>query len=178
MKTLMHYPPRTALEVFKMLPEGTLAEVIDNQIYMAASPFYKHQKLVKALTRKLSETIEDKGVGEVCISPFDVSLDEESNAVQPDIIIVLEENKQIIDREGHIHGVPDVLIEILSTGNEDHDRVRKKALYEKFGVKEYWVIDPETRLAQIYQLSKGKYKLASEKAGKIESSLLDIQLTF
>jgi Uma2 family endonuclease len=178
MKTLTDRPPRSPMELFKILPEGTLAEVINNQIYMAASPFYKHQKLVKALSRKLSELIEDKGTGEICLSPFDVFLDEKSNAVQPDIIIVLEANKKIIDPNGHIHGVPDILVEILSSGNEDHDLVRKKILYEKFRVQEYWVIDPETKHALVYQWSHSGYKPVSDETGKIRSSLLSLEFNF
>jgi Uma2 family endonuclease len=176
--TVIEHPPRTAMEVFKILPEGTLAEVIDNQIYMATSPFYKHQKLIKTLSRKLLELVEDKEVGEICISPLDVFLDEKSNAVQPDIIIVLEANKNIIDPDGHIHGAPDVLVEILSTGNEYHDIVRKKNLYEKFGVKEYWVIDPTTKVSQVFQWSSEGYNLVSEQTAKINSPLLKINFGF
>ena len=60
--TIIESPPRTAMDVFRILPEGTLAEVIENQIYMAASPFYKHQKLIKTLSRKLLELVEDKAL--------------------------------------------------------------------------------------------------------------------
>lgn len=60
--------------------------------------------------------------------PFDVYLDEQSNAVQPDIIVVLNENKKIIDPNGHIHGVPDLLVEILSPGNRGFDLIGKRSL--------------------------------------------------
>jgi Uma2 family endonuclease len=176
--TVIEHPPRTAMEVFKILPEGTLAEVIDNQIYMAASPFYKHQKLIKTISRKLQELVEDRGLGEICISPLDVFLDETSNAVQPDLIIVLEANKNIIDPNGHIHGVPDVLVEILSTGNEYHDNVRKKNLYEKFGVKEYWVIEPSAKVSQVFQWNSKGYILVSEQTAVIKSPLLEINFGF
>lgn len=178
MNMAIEHPPRTAMEVFKILPEGTLAEVIDNQIYMAASPFYKHQQLIKTIVRKLSELIEDKGIGEICLSPLDVFLDEQSNAVQPDIIIVLEANKKIIDPNGHIHGVPDVLVEILSAGNEYHDMVRKKNLYERFGVKEYWVVDPTTKVCQVFQWSSRGFQTVSEQVNRIQSQLLNINFIF
>ncbi len=65
--------------------------------------------------------------------PFDVYLDEEYTAVQPEIIVILKENEGIINN--HTYGVPDILIEVLSEGNRDHDLVTKKELYQKFGVK-------------------------------------------
>jgi Uma2 family endonuclease len=104
MKSRIESPPRSMMEVYKNLPEGTL----------------------------------------------------ERNAVQPDIIVVLKKNEKIINKRGHIHGVPDLLVEILSEGNEEHDLVRKKKLYERFGVKEYWVIDPESKVDTVFSLSSGQ----------------------
>jgi Uma2 family endonuclease len=178
MKTLMESPPRTIMEVYKSLPEGTLAELIDNNLYMSPSPLASHQKTLQRIFRKLSEEIEDTGRGEIYIAPFDVYLDEDQNAVQPDIIVVLKANEGIIDRKGHIHGVPDLLIEILSPGNKDHDQIRKKELYERFGVKEYWMVDPETKTVTGYSLQSGKYAWLSEETGKINSRLLGVELIF
>lgn len=113
----------------------------------------------------------------VYISPLDVFLDETNNAVQPDIIVVLNQNKRInIDDDGHIHGVPDMIVEVLSPGNKDHDLIRKKDLYERFGVKEYWAVDPETRLALGYMLEKNLYKQTGEDIGLIRSPLLGIEI--
>jgi Uma2 family endonuclease len=75
---------------------------------------------------------EEKKAGEVYTAPFDAYLDEHSNAVQPDIVFVSAAKLSIIDR--YIHGVP------------DHDRIRKKALYERFGVSEYWIVDAATKM--------------------------------
>ncbi len=73
---------------------------------------------------------------------MDVYLNETSNAVQPDLVIVLKEQSNIIYPDGHIHGVPAILIEILLKGNNDHDLIRKKDLYERIGVQEYHAVDP------------------------------------
>lgn len=175
-ETLIETPPRTIMEVYKNLPEGTLAELIDNVIYMSPSPIYKHQSVLQAIFRKLCDEITDKQKGEVIIAPFDVYLDEVSNAVQPDIVVILEGTKGL-DPTGHFHGVPDLLIEILS-GNKSHDLVKKKELYERFGVKEYWVINPEIRLAQGFQWKNGKYVSLNDQNGKIESPLLGVTVSF
>lgn len=165
-------PPRTAMEVFKLLPEGSLAEVIENNLYMSPTPIAPHQRMVRKLLVKLDAWIEEGNLGEVFIAPFDVYLDENTNAVQPDIIYVSNENSGIVDEESTIHGVPDLLIEILSPGNKNYDLETKKNLYEKFGVKEYWAIDPLTKEAIGHFLSDGTYVSKEIFAGKIVSKLL------
>ena len=176
METLLH-PPRTMMEVFDMLPEGTLAELTDNRLYMSPAPFFNHQKTVKVICRQLDILIEDSGRGTVILAPFDVKLDESKNAVQPDIVVILKTNPNQI-RNGRYSGVPDLLVEILSSGNKDHDLITKKDLYEKFGVKEYWVIDPDTKLALGFSLNNGHYNKVSESIGKIQSQLLQADFEF
>jgi Uma2 family endonuclease len=178
MKPLLETPPRTIMEVYKNLPAGTLAELIDNTIYMSPSPVRKHQKILQSIFRKLSDDIEDRGKGDIFIAPFDVYLDETSNAVQPDIVVVLKANEQIIEPNGHIHGVPDLLVEVLSPSNKEYDLIKKKDLYERFGVKEYWIVDPDTRLALCYQLVNSKYQKANEEIGRIQSPLLNLEVSF
>jgi Uma2 family endonuclease len=171
-------PPRTIMEVYQMLPEGTLAEIINNQIFMSPSPLSKHQKILNRINNRLYNYFELNGSGEVFTAPLDVYLDETSNAVQPDIIVVLKENLNIINEHGHIHGVPDLLIEVLSPGNRDYDLIKKKDLYEQFGVKEYWIVDPETKLALIYNLRNGKYQRIGDTIGSIHSHLLKTAIEF
>lgn len=178
MKSLIETPPRTLMEVYRGLPEGTLAELIDNVLYMSPAPTFNHQAILRAIFRKLCEEILDTGKGEVIMAPFDVYLDETENAVQPDIIVVLQNNLNILDPKGQIHGVPDILFEILSKSNREHDLVRKRSLYEQFRVKEYWVIDPESKLAIGLSLKGNKYETIAEDVGLIKSSLLQFSFTF
>jgi Uma2 family endonuclease len=166
------------MEVYQMLPEGTLAEIINNQIFMSPSPLSKHQKILNRINNRLYNYFELNGLGEVFTAPLDVYLDETSNAVQPDIIIVLKENSSIIREHGHIHGVPDLLIEVLLPGNREYDLIKKKDLYEHFGVKEYWIIDPETKLALIYKLLDGRYQSIGDNIGSIHSHLLETTIEF
>jgi Uma2 family endonuclease len=165
------------MEVFKILPEGTLAELIDGSIYMSPAPTPQHQRIIGKLYRILTDHIEKNSLGEVFISPCDVFLDETANAVQPDLIFIAADNSSAVEEDA-IHGVPDMLLEILSAGNPQHDLVRKKKLYEKFGVKEYWIINPDTKQASGFQLRDGKYTDPLEFTGKINSSLLHGEFTF
>jgi len=166
------------MEVFRSLPEGTLAELIDNQLYMSPSPAHIHQKTLKKIARKLDVVVEDNGLGEVIIAPFDVFLDDIENAVQPDIVVLLNGNQGTFTESGHFKGTPDLLVEILSSGNKNHDLIRKKDLYERFGVKEYWVIDPDTRLVMVFQLVNGSYIKTSEAIALVQSPLLNTQFPF
>ena len=176
MKPVFDTPPRTIMEVYKNLPEGTLAELIDNVIYMSPSPVYNHQDVLLEITTKLKERL--KKSAKVVIAPFDVYLDDRSNAVQPDIVIILDINKGILIPNGHFHGVPDVIVEILSPGNKDYDLVKKKELYERFGVKEYWIVDPESKETIGYFLQDSKFiKLGQEKRN-ITFKLLKLTISF
>ncbi len=160
-----------------MLPEGTLAELIDGSIYMSPSPTTAHQRIIGNLHFELRRHLIGKGIGEIMLSPYDVFLDEVANAVQPDLIVVLSGNSEII-RPDAIHGVPDFLVEVLSPGNPDHDLVRKKELYRKFGVKEYWIIDPEMNEAVGHFLDNGQYREVHKFTGEIRSRLLGQSFSF
>ncbi len=166
------------MEVYDMLPEGTLAELIDNQIYMSPAPLFKHQKAIQSIFKQLDKIVEEKSKGIVIVAPFDVKLDEERNSVQPDIIVILKNNPNQINADGRYVGVPDLLVEVLSPSNKEYDLIKKKDLYEKFGVKEYWIIDPETRLAMVFWLEEDRYQKISDEVGLIKSPLLNTDFNF
>lgn len=165
------------MEVFDMLPEGTLAELINNQLFMSPSPSFDHQNVLLDITFRLREFLKSGGKGQVIVAPFDVKLDKTKNVVQPDITVILNSNPNQI-KDGRYSGAPDLIVEILSPGNKDHDLITKKDLYEKFDVTEYWVVDPETRLTLGFLLREGRYDKFSESIGKIQSKLLRTEFTF
>jgi len=171
MNGLLSHPPKTIMEVYKQLPEGTLAELIEGTIYMSPSPIRSHQRIVSILSSKMILFTEDTKAGEVYVAPFDVYLDEHLNAVQPDIVFVSTARLSIISQ--HIHGVPD-----LVEGNESHDRIRKKNLYERFGVKEYWIINPETKEVTGYFHDNNQYEELDKTVGKITSRVLNHTFEF
>jgi Uma2 family endonuclease len=175
--TIIH-PPRTVMEVFKMLPEGTLAEVIDNNLYMSPTPVGRHQRILLDIASEMNSYVKATSSGSIYVAPFDVYLDETSNAVQPDILFISKENLKIVTEAGHVHGVPDLIIEILSPGNKKHDTVTKKELYQRFNVKEYWVVDPETKLATGYQLKDKMFVSLGDFKGEVRSSLLNKTFAF
>lgn len=170
-------PPRTIMEVFKMLPEGTLAELINKTLYMSPAPTKSHQRLIKLLAFSISAEAESKGMGELFLAPYDVFLDEDENAVQPDLIFITQQ-KSAIAKEDGIHGVPDLIIEVLSPGNSKHDKIIKKELYQRFGVQEYWIVAPDTKETLGYSLKEGAYSEIGVFSGKIDSPLLNAEFLF
>ncbi|MBO9591711.1 MAG: Uma2 family endonuclease [Niabella sp.] len=168
-------PPRTAMEVYETLPEGTLAEVINNVLYMSPAPTFEHQRILAALFTHLNVHISENDLGECVFSPVDVYLGS-NNAVQPDIIFIAKENLSII-KEGKGKGPPDLIVEVLS-GNKKHDLQLKKNLYETFGVKEYFIVNPADREVVAYYFDGRKFLLQESKKGKIRSKLLRKTISF
>jgi Uma2 family endonuclease len=173
--TTHQLPPRTAMEVFEMLPEGTLAEVIDNTIYMSPAPSYQHQRVVTKLILVLSSFVDDNNLGECVVSPVDVYFDVD-NALQPDILFICKANLGIV-QEGKVKGTPDLVIEVLSSDTK-YDLETKKLVYEKFGVKEYFVVEPFTKEVVAYYHDGKKYIAQDTDAGKLKSELLKKTFAF
>lgn len=176
MQEAILHPPRTLLEVFKMLPEGTCAEIIDNSLYMSPSPTLNHQSAIGGLFSQIYSHVLKKKLGHAFVAPLDVYLSK-VNVFQPDIVFVSTQNESILKRDG-IYGGPDLVIEILSAGTKKIDLTRKKDAYEKAGVKEYWVVDPETHEAIGFRLIKGKFQEFKRQQNKVSSMLLKRNFKF
>jgi Uma2 family endonuclease len=130
-------------------------EIIDGDAYlMSPAPKIKHQRISGNLFFNIkNQMIEKKNICDLFEAPTDVVFDD-FNIVQPDIFIVCDKDKVT---EDNIKGAPDLIIEIVSKSTELKDRREKKALYEKFGVKEYIIVFPEIEYIERYTLRDGKY---------------------
>lgn len=168
--------PRTGMEVFKSLPEGTRVQLIENMIVMEPAPAYAHQGIAGKLYREIAGFAEKNKLGEVLHAPFDVYLDQE-NVFQPDILFVAAERLKMIRPNG-LYGAPDLVAEILSPATRQYDREEKMQVYERCGVKEYWLIDPDTREARGYQLERSSFKALPFTKSLIHSVLLAAEFHF
>lgn len=143
-------------------PEDQRYELIDGLAYaMAPAPTRQHQRLILELARQIADALEDSPC-EVNVAPLDVRFPDRDEAdeaiitvVQPDISVVCDSSK--LDAKG-CRGAPDWLVEVLSPKTAGHDQVRKLALYERHGVREYWLVHPVDRLVIIYRLNDGVYE--------------------
>ncbi len=142
-------------------------ELINGKVYnMSPAPKRMHQDACGMLYRKIGNYLEGKPC-KVYIAPFDVVLADEKykdkenifidTVVQPDISVICDESK--LDDAG-CKGAPDFIIEILSQSTAEKDATVKKKLYEKNGVKEYWLVDTWTKFVHVYLLKNGKYDFA------------------
>ncbi len=177
MEEIIGQVPKTALDVFRMLPEGTLCEVIDNVLYMSPAPKYTHQKLAGLCFQRIANHLEETKQGMVAISPVDVYFEDLISAVQPDVMYVSNENMHILHDDGYFYGAPDLIIEVLSS-DKNRDRVQKKSLYERAGVKEYFIVNPTNRNVIAYSLQEGNYQMAYQEDGLFKSSILDFEFRF
>lgn len=169
-------PPRTILEVFESLPEGTLCELIDNKIVMPPAPSYEHQGASKIIFRQLDAFVVANDLGDVQYAPVDVYLGKE-NVFQPDLLFIAKERLDIVQK-GKVRGAPDLVIEILSPGNENYDRNEKRKVYERFGAKEYWLVNKDTKQVTGYSLHNNIFVEIPSQPGVIASRLLNASIRF
>ena len=149
---------------YQDLPDdGYRYEIICGELYMSPAPNTGHQLTSGELEYALQSFVRQRELGTVLHAPCDLILPGGS-PVQPDILFVSKTGNAIITPEA-VRGAPDLIIEILSPSNADHDRERKYNLYEQAGVVEYWLVDPQARTIEIFGLANEAYTLA----GKFES---------
>lgn len=134
--------------------ENERIEIIDGKTFMMATPSRIHQKISGELFRQLANYLEGKKC-EAYPAPFGVRLfEQEGNrpedvdtVVEPDISVICDRNK--LDKHG-CKGAPDLIVEILSPSSLRHDRLVKLNLYQRAGVREYWIVDPENRSVMVF----------------------------
>ena len=172
MKTL----EKKTISDYEALPEGSPYQLVEGELIMSPAPGFEHFRSSKRVFVRLYRLIEDAGKGEVIYAPVDLYLDEE-NVYQPDIMVVLKGSKAKITSKG-VYGAPDVVVEVLSPSTAYYDLRVKKKVYERAGVREYWIVDPMERSLEIYTNSDEGFKLTSMavERGKVVSKVLDIDL--
>ena len=145
-------------------PDDERWELIDGEAYnMTPAPTFKHQKIVGNFYFLIKDTL----AGRHCtpgIAPTDVVLSE-YDVVQPDVFVVCDEKKIT---EANIQGAPDLIVEVLSPATALKDKREKKNLYEKYGVKEYIIVDPAAQYVERFLLEEGGFYVKSEIFGPNE----------
>ena len=140
--------------------DGERAEIIDGEVFlMAPAPSRGHQEVSGEVFRQLANYLEGKRC-KVYHAPFDVrlfekdgdALEDVDTVVEPDIVVVCDHSK--LDDRG-CKGAPDMVVEILSPSTQRHDRLVKLGLYQRAGVREYWIVSPDDQTVQVLTLSNG-----------------------
>ena len=152
-------------------------ELINGEVVKKSAPTSQHQRIVKKLAYQMESWIQSKDLGELLWAPLDVFLDD-YNLFQPDLLFIKNENRFRIDPDDGVIGPPDLVVEVISPSSIRQDRFSKKDNCERYGVAEYWLVDPANATIEIYRLREGKYELAdfAGKEGKITSEILGGQV--
>lgn len=157
---------------YEKLPEGSPYQLIGGELVMTPAPTPYHQRISMEIGYALVKFVKARDLGEVLYAPIDVYLFE-TETYQPDIIFISKERPTIIG-EKKIEGAPDLVVEILSPSTAYYDLRHKMRVYEKSGVKEYWIADPIEKTIELYENAAGAFSIfskASEK-GSVRSKLL------
>ncbi len=159
-------------EDYLRLTDDKRYEVINGRLIEMPAPGFEHQIFSRNLGFLLWEHMKENGLGEVIYAPFDVILSE-TVVVQPDIVFISKDNLKNI-KKGRLFGPPDLVVEIVSPSSYARDRYEKFVLYEKHGVKEYWIVLPGEKVIEVWCLKDGKYVLHSVavEKGEVESCVL------
>ena len=153
--------PRTKLTVadYMNTPDDVRCQLIDGELILAPSPTTRHQRISLRLAVELTQHIERTGLGEVWIAPLDVVFPDRE-VYQPDILFVSNERKGIIT-EANIQGAPDLVVEILSPSTQRHDRGHKQDVYAERGVREYWIVDPDSSTLEVLSAGSNGWTLTA-----------------
>ena len=148
-------------EDYLLFPEdGKRYEIIEGDRFVTPAPVPAHQRVSRNLEFILESFTRKTGAGEVFHAPVDVVLSD-TDVVQPDLLIVGKDQADIVG-EKNISGAPYLVAEILSEGTRKMDFLIKRKLYERFGVREYWIVDPEIKRIEVFVNRKGRLEKTGE----------------
>jgi len=163
----------TYQDYLEMPDDGKRYEIICGDLIMAPAPNTIHQKVALKIEYELLKFNDKENKGELFHAPYDVVMSD-MNVVQPDILFVKTENLGIIT-DKNIDGSPDLIIEILSPSSSYYDQVQKKEMYARFGIQEYWIVDPIKQSIEIYLNKEYEFELKQRllKEGEAKSEVLN-----
>jgi Uma2 family endonuclease len=127
-------------------------ELIEGDHIVTPSPALNHQKISVRLAHYLFLYVEENDLGEILTAPTDIVLSD-IDVLVPDLLFVSNNRKEIL-QEKYIEGAPDLIIEILSPSSVHYDRMTKFKQYSKYGVLEYWIVDPEKQQVDVFDLKQ------------------------
>jgi Uma2 family endonuclease len=148
-------PPRSAVRLtyddFVHFPDdGKRHELIDGEHYVTPSPNLGHQRILGKLHLVIGNYLVANPIGEVFFAPLDVVMSH-YDVVEPDLLYVSRERAATVLVPEHVRGVPDLVVEIASKGTRKRDETIKRALYERTGVSEYWIVDPKSEVVRVHR---------------------------
>lgn len=139
----------TYQDLLSMPETHTRHEILDGELFVTPTPRLDHQRVARNLAVLMQPLIEAHGLGEV-VGPMTVRIHDEM-VFEPDLIFIRADRMEIADPEGHVHGAPDLVIEILSPSTRSYDRGLKRKKYLESGVPEVWLVDVGARSVDVWR---------------------------
>ena len=175
---------RLTYDDFVQFPDdGKRHELIDGEHVVTAAPNTRHQRVVTRLTGLLWSFLQRHRLGEVFVAPFDVVLSD-TDVVEPDLLFVSPARAADTLTDANMRGAPDLIVEVGSPSTRKVDETTKRRLYERYGVGEYWVADPELDENKVYRRAGDRFErvalLSAEQGDVLTSPLfpgLELPLT-
>jgi Uma2 family endonuclease len=155
----------TYADYCRIPPDRLRHEIIDGRHFVNPAPSPYHQTVALRLAFEFMRLVDKPGRGRVFVAPIDVHLGP-GTVVQPDLVVLRERSSPIVG-DKKLTGVPDLLIEILSPSNRRYDTHTKRDRYERAGVREFWIVDPDRRTIAQLVLRRGAYVAAPEVTDRI-----------
>jgi Uma2 family endonuclease len=146
----MPMPQITWDDVQQLPDDGNRYEAIEGALYTTPAPSVRHQRIVFRLQRELARVLVDPGHGELLFAPIGVRFPATQEGVQPDILFVSNERRGIVAPD-ELKGAPDLIVEILSPSTAARERDLKRRLYQRQGVAEYWIVDPDANAVDLWR---------------------------
>jgi Uma2 family endonuclease len=144
------------------LPQDDLRhELIEGVHHVTASPNLRHQRISGRLYVALALWLREHPLGEVYYAPVDVVLSPH-DVVVPDLVYVSRERAAKVLTDAAVKGTPELLVEIISPGTSRRDRTIKQALYDRWGISEYWLVDPDRDAIRVFRRSNGGLTVAAD----------------
>lgn len=157
-------------EDYLLFPDdGRRHELIDGKHFMTPAPNTKHQRISRNLITTFTVFLRTHPLGEAFHAPYDIVFSE-FDVCEPDVLFVSRARVAVIT-EQNIQGAPDLIVEILSERTRKHDEITKRKLYERYGVQEYWIVDPVLETIKVYHLTDQGYNRIAEHCREANDTL-------
>jgi Uma2 family endonuclease len=161
--------PRVSFADLERAPEdGRRYELYDGEVYVVPAPMPRHQVVQHTVAQALRALSRQHG-GFAVGSPIDIVFSQ-YDVLQPDVVFFRPERAHLVDLDRAIRHAPDLCVEILSPSTEATDRGRKLQMFARYGVPEYWIVDPATHVIEVHRLEADSYVLVQRASGDDEVS--------
>jgi Uma2 family endonuclease len=144
-----HSSTRLTYDDYVQIPDdGLRHEIIEGEHYVTPSPSTRHQRILLKLSHLIQSYLDTHPIGEIFFAPFDVLLSE-FNVFEPDLVYISKQRAHQLN-EKNLQGAQDLAVEILSPSTRSRDQRLKRDVYERTGVQEYWIVDPDGDAIEVF----------------------------